>query len=198
MSIQDGRSRSSVGDKESSSIVEDAVTGVHPRTTEGFTFEEDTPEEKKLLRKIDMFLLPTIWIVYLLSYMVRRDVAPGWSQLLTEKYPFKDRSNIGNARVAGMGDDLALNDDRYYLVVVLFQVGYVVAEVPSNMILARSRPSLFIPALMLFWGATCAIIAAVQTWQQLVGLRFLLGIAEAGFSVWLALDRVHPLSIHIC
>lgn len=82
-----------------------------------------------------------------------------------------------------MGDDLKLDDTRYYLVVVLFQVGYVVAEVPSNMILARSRPSLFIPSLMVFWGASCAIIAVVQTWKQLVGLRFLLGIAEAGFSV---------------
>lgn len=82
-----------------------------------------------------------------------------------------------------MGDDLDLSDSRYYLVVVLFQVGYVIAEVPSNMILAKSRPSLFIPALMIFWGTSCAIIATVQTWKQLVGLRFLLGIAEAGFSV---------------
>ncbi|KAH8748894.1 pantothenate transporter liz1 [Diaporthe sp. PMI_573] len=122
----------------------------------------ETEAEKKLLRKIDMFLLPTIWLVYLLSYM--------------------DRSNIRNARVAGMGDDLELNDTRYYLVVVLFQVGYVLAEVPSNIILARSRPSLFIPALMIFWGTSCAIIAVVQSWKQLVGLRFLLGIAEAGFS----------------
>lgn len=82
-----------------------------------------------------------------------------------------------------MGDDLDLSDNRYYLVVVLFQVGYVIAEVPSNMILAKSRPSLFLPALMIFWGTICAIIATVHTWKQLVGLRFLLGIAEAGFSV---------------
>lgn len=75
-----------------------------------------------------------------------------------------------------MGDDLKLSDSR-------FQVGYVIAEIPSNMILARSRPSLFIPALMIFWGTSCATIAAAQTWKQLVGLRFLLGIAEAGFSV---------------
>ena len=52
-------------------MVEDAVTGGHPRTTDDFTFEEGTDAEKKLLRKIDMFLLPTIWVVYLLSYMVR-------------------------------------------------------------------------------------------------------------------------------
>jgi hypothetical protein len=49
-----------------------------------------------------------------------------------------------------MGDALQLTDDRYYIAVVLFQIGYVVAEVPSNMILARSRPSLFLPALTIF------------------------------------------------
>ncbi|PLB55492.1 pantothenate transporter liz1 [Aspergillus steynii IBT 23096] len=118
--------------------------------------------ERKLVRKIDLFLLPAIWIVYLLSYM--------------------DRSNLGNARVAGMGDDLHITEDRYFLAVVLFQVGYVVAEVPCNMILARSRPSLFIPAIMICWGAVCAAVGSVKTWQQLVAARFILGVAEAGFS----------------
>ncbi|KAF5983685.1 allantoate permease [Fusarium bulbicola] len=132
------------------------------QNSEGFIFEEETEAETKLLRKVDTYLLPSIWIVYLLSCM--------------------DRSSIGNARVAGMGQALELTDDRYYLVVVLFQIGYVLAEVPSNMILSRSRPSLFIPALMIFWGTSCAVIACVQKWQQLVGLRFLLGVAEAGFS----------------
>ncbi|OJJ08815.1 hypothetical protein ASPVEDRAFT_145300 [Aspergillus versicolor CBS 583.65] len=138
-------------------VLEDGTPQVHD-----FDFEENTAEEKKLLRKIDLFLLPAAWIVYLLSYM--------------------DRSNIGNARVAGMGDALEIDDSRYYLAVVLFQVGYVVAEVPANMILSVTRPSLFIPAIMLLWGSVCAILAAVQTWQQLVAMRFLLGIAEAGFS----------------
>ncbi|KAL4876778.1 major facilitator superfamily domain-containing protein [Aspergillus karnatakaensis] len=118
------------------------------RPMQQLDFEENTPAEKKLLRKIDLFLLPAAWIIYLLSYM--------------------DRSNIGNARVAGMGDALDIDDNRYYLAVVLFQIGYVVAEVPSNIILSATRPSLFIPAIM--------------TRQQLVGMRFLLGIAEAGFS----------------
>ncbi|KAI7341123.1 MFS general substrate transporter [Hortaea werneckii] len=122
----------------------------------------DPNAEKKLVRKIDLFLLPCIWIVYLLSYM--------------------DRSNLGNARVAGMGDDLGITDDSYYLAVVLFQVGYVIAEIPCNMILSRSRPSIFIPIIMVFWGAICILIGIVKTWEQLVGLRFVLGIAEAGFS----------------
>lgn len=51
-------------------MVEDAAAHEQPNTMDSFTFEEETEAEKKLLRKIDMFLLPTIWLVYLLSYMV--------------------------------------------------------------------------------------------------------------------------------
>ena len=82
-----------------------------------------------------------------------------------------------------MEEALNITDQSYYLAVVLFQVGYVIAEVPSNMILARWRPSLFIPCIMAFWGTVFALVRLVQTWQQLVGIRFVLGVAEAGFSV---------------
>jgi hypothetical protein len=49
-------------------------------------------EEKKLLRKIDLHLMPILWIMYVLNYV--------------------DRTNIGNAKIAGMGDDLKLDDQR--------------------------------------------------------------------------------------
>lgn len=88
-----------------------------------------------------------------------------------------------------MGDDLGITDNTYFLAVVLFQVGYVIAEIPCNMILSRSRPSLFIPVIMVFWGTMCALLGIVETWEQLVGLRFVLGIAEAGFSVSVAFAR---------
>ncbi|RSL51507.1 hypothetical protein CEP54_011387 [Fusarium duplospermum] len=57
-------------------------------------------EEKKLVRKIGMFLLPNIWLMYLLSYM--------------------DRTNIGNAKIAGMADDLELTSSQYSIVLVVF------------------------------------------------------------------------------
>jgi sugar (pentulose or hexulose) kinase len=57
-------------------------------------------EEKKLVRKIDFYLLPNIWIMYLLSYM--------------------DRTNIGNAKIAGMGDDLSLTSNQYSVALVVF------------------------------------------------------------------------------
>ncbi|KAF9871058.1 hypothetical protein CkaCkLH20_11475 [Colletotrichum karsti] len=149
--------------KPSMKTVEDTVEAENGNAFSGpINFEESTEEEKKLVRKIDLFLMPTIWAVYLLSYM--------------------DRSNIGNARVAGMGDALGITDNTYYLAVVIFQIGYVLAEVPCNMILSRSRPSRFIPIIMVIWGVICAATGAVKSWEQLVGIRLVLGISEAGFS----------------
>ena len=75
-------------------------------------FIEGTDEEKKLVRKVDLFLMPSIWILYCFSYM--------------------DRTNIGNARVAGMASDIGLSSTQYFLAIVVFQVGYVIAEIPSK------------------------------------------------------------------
>ncbi|KAL4747041.1 hypothetical protein BDW72DRAFT_197099 [Aspergillus terricola var. indicus] len=119
-------------------------------------------EEKKLVRKIDLFLLPNIWIMYLLSYM--------------------DRTNIGNAKVAGMSDDLGLTSSQYSIVLVVFFIGYVVFEPPSNMILVRSRPSLYLPAIMCLWGILTCIMSVVQHYHHLIVLRVFIGIVEAGFA----------------
>ncbi|KAH3911775.1 hypothetical protein HBI56_139450 [Parastagonospora nodorum] len=119
-------------------------------------------EEKALVRKIDMYLMPSIWFLYLLAYM--------------------DRTNIGNAKIAGMEEALNLSDTQYSLAINLFQVSYIVFSVPSNMILARMRPSRYIPTIMFLWGIVVAAKAAINTPAQLWGLRFALGALEAGFS----------------
>ncbi|KAL4882689.1 major facilitator superfamily domain-containing protein [Aspergillus karnatakaensis] len=122
----------------------------------------DTEEERKLVRKIDLFLLPTIWVMYLLSYM--------------------DRTNIGNALVAGMEHDLDLSSDRYSITLVVFFIGYVVFEVPSNMLLARIKPSIYLPALMFAWGIVTIGVAWVPSYRALIGFRVAMGILEAGFA----------------
>lgn len=122
-----------------------------------------TPEEeKKLVRKIDSFLLPTIWLMYLLSYM--------------------DRTNIGNAKIAGMGHDLRLSSNQYSVALVVFFVTYVVFEAPSNMILVRSRPSIYLPVIMTIWGALTCCMAAIKDYHHLVILRIFVGVFEAGFA----------------
>lgn len=98
-----------------------------------------------------------------------------------------------------MNKDIGLSSTQYFLAIVVFQVGYVIAEVPSkyassitmcmysiadfhSMIMSRWRPSLYIPCLMILWGTVATLMALVKTPAQLLGLRFLLGVMEAGFS----------------
>lgn len=54
-------------------------------------------------------------------------------------------------------------------------------EVPSNMILSRSRPSIFLPSIMLVWGALSAIMACAPTYGSMLAFRFILGCVESGF-----------------
>ncbi|KAK5114944.1 hypothetical protein LTR62_002103 [Meristemomyces frigidus] len=123
---------------------------------------ERSAEEKALVRKIDLCLLPVIWIMYLLSYM--------------------DRTNIGNAKVAGMTKDLKMDSNQYSISLVVFFITYVIFEVPSNLILSKTRPSRFLPTIMTLWGIATACMALVQSYHQLLALRLVIGILEAGFA----------------
>ncbi|KAH8786832.1 major facilitator superfamily domain-containing protein [Hyaloscypha finlandica] len=118
-------------------------------------------EEKKLVRKIDSFLLPTIFFMYLFSYM--------------------DRTNIGNARIAGMALDLNLGSNQYSFILVVFFIGYVLCEVPSNMILSRARPSVFLPTIMFLWGCVTIGMAWADSYEHLIAFRVVIGCLEAGF-----------------
>lgn len=73
-------------------------------------------EEKKLVRKIDLRLLPTIWLMYLLSYMDRTKYA---ISILRPQHLLTHLS-IGNAKIAGMADDLHLTSAQYSIVLVVF------------------------------------------------------------------------------
>lgn len=65
---------------------------------------------------------------------------------------------------------------------MVFFIGYCLFEVPSNMIIARARPSIYLPAIMFTWGAVAIALAGAKNYQQLAGIRAVLGLAEAGFS----------------
>jgi len=139
-----------------------AVLSNEPELAEALrNYVPQSAEEKKLVRKIDLFLMPMLWIMYILNYV--------------------DRTNIGNAKIAGMATDLELDDDRYAWVLSVFFFGYLICEVPSNMILSRSRPSLFLPSIMLVWGVLSALMSLSKTYGALLGFRFVLGCIEAGF-----------------
>ncbi|KAH8827214.1 major facilitator superfamily domain-containing protein [Flagelloscypha sp. PMI_526] len=122
--------------------------------------------EKALVRKIDKRIVPTVWVLYTLSYL--------------------DRANIGNAKVGGMEKALGLTSEQYSVVLLVFFISYVLFEIPSNMILSRVRPSLYLSGLCFIWGCIAASMGAVKNWQELAGVRFALGVAEAGFAPGIA------------
>ncbi|EJT75873.1 nicotinamide mononucleotide permease [Gaeumannomyces tritici R3-111a-1] len=147
-------------DRAPPSSLDEEARVVGPPQTAGYVAK--SKEEEALVRKIDCYLLPTIWIMYLCSYM--------------------DRTNIGNAKIAGMTQDLEMDSDMYSTALVVFFVGYVVFEVPSNMALSRTRPSVFLPTIMFLWGVLTTAMGFVPTYGALVGLRAAIGALEAGFA----------------
>lgn len=58
----------------------------------------------------------------------------------------------------------------------------MVFEIPSNLFIARVRPSLYLSGLCVLWGGVAACMAAATNWSQLAGVRFALGVIEAGFA----------------
>lgn len=94
---------------------------------------------------------------------------------------YLDRTNISFAGPNGMNRDLGLSQSMFGLASGLFFIGYLLLEVPSNMALHRFGARRWIARIMVTWG----IVATAMTWVPNAGwlyiLRFLLGIAEAGF-----------------
>ncbi|RFU23667.1 hypothetical protein B7463_g12671, partial [Scytalidium lignicola] len=125
-----------------------------------------TPEEKviekKLLRKIDGRILPLIIMVYLMNYI--------------------DRNNYAAAKVQGLMKDLKLSDQEYQTGLSILFVGYLLMQVPSNLILNyMGRPSLYIGACVMIWGLVSALTSQVQSYRGIIACRFFLGFVEAPF-----------------
>ncbi|KAB5515106.1 major facilitator superfamily transporter [Coniochaeta sp. 2T2.1] len=117
---------------------------------------------KKVIRKIDLRLVPVLLVLYLLAYL--------------------DKTNIGNAVIEGILPDLKLTGNQYNIALSIFFIPYVLAEVPSNMILNKfKRPSYYIATLVLLWGIVMTCTGFINHFGELCAIRFLLGLFEAGF-----------------
>ncbi|KAF4952159.1 hypothetical protein FGADI_6955 [Fusarium gaditjirri] len=126
----------------------------------GLGEEEAREAEKKLLRKIDMKLVPWLCLLYLICFL--------------------DRTNIGNAKIAGLLDDVHMDTHQFNLTLTIFYISYAVFEPLANVLLKWSKPSIFIPAIMVLWGASMLGMGFVKTWDGLMAARWFLGVTEAG------------------
>jgi len=120
-----------------------------------------TPEfQRSTLLKISWRLLPLIVVSYLVAYI--------------------DRTNVAFAALT-MNKDLGISAYMYGLGAGIFFIGYALFEVPSNMVLERVGARRWIARIMITWGIISGLMAATTGPISFLVLRFLLGVAEAGF-----------------
>ena len=115
---------------------------------------------RQVVRKVTWRIVPFTFLLYVISYL--------------------DRANIGYAALQ-MNHELALGAEAFGFASGIFFIGYFLFEVPSNVMLARYGARVWIARILVSWGIVSVLTAFVQTAEQLYILRFLLGVAEAGF-----------------
>ena len=116
--------------------------------------------ESSVIKKTMLRILPFVFICYVVAYL--------------------DRVNIGFAALE-MNADLALSAEIFGLLSGVFFLGYVVFEIPSNIIMSKVGARFWIARIMITWGIIEILTGFVQNSTHLYIARFLLGIAEAGF-----------------
>jgi MFS family permease len=122
--------------------------------------ETEKINERALVRRLDLTLLPPLTLLYLLSFL--------------------DRSNVGNARIEGLTTDLHMTGDQYLSGLTLYFIGYVLFEVPCNLILKVWTPRLWLPTLTLAWGIVATLMGVTQSRTGFYIVRFFLGVTESG------------------
>jgi MFS family permease len=86
-----------------------------------------------------------------------------------------------------MEEDLGLVGTQFNVAVSILNVGYMLAQLPSNMLLTRVRPSIYLPLCAAIWSCVSAATAGTQNYGGLIAVRFFLGIVEAPFFPFVAI-----------
>jgi MFS transporter, ACS family, tartrate transporter len=115
---------------------------------------------EKIIGKLRWRLLPFLFLLYVIAFL--------------------DRINIGFAALT-MNKELAITSQQFGLVAGIFFLGYSSFEIPSNLLMHKLGARIWIARILIVWGVVAALTGFVHTVHQLYLLRFLLGVAEAGY-----------------
>ncbi|KAK0663928.1 putative transporter [Cercophora samala] len=140
-----------------------AEDAIHTEKALGTIPHEENPRLDKILnRKFDLHILPWLFGIWLFSFI--------------------DRSNIGNARLAGLPEDLGIAGigTQFNLALLVFYIPYILVDVPSNLLLKKFRAGVYLPSLITAWGVVCLCIGFVKSYAGLIICRLLLGLFEGG------------------
>ncbi|KAH9917542.1 MFS general substrate transporter [Fomitopsis serialis] len=146
------------------SIVKQQVSDVSVTESDSELLSADArpAAERRLVRQLDLRLMPTIIVIFIMNYI--------------------DRSAVSSARLQGLTQDLHLTQIQYSTVLAVLCASYVPAQIPSNMILNRiARPSYYIPACVILWGLASALTGVTHNYAGIVLCRIAIGFPEAAF-----------------
>ncbi|KAM0271641.1 hypothetical protein ACHAQH_009029 [Verticillium albo-atrum] len=123
--------------------------------------EKTDPREIALVRKLDWWIMPILWLMYWLNYL--------------------DRNAIALAKLNTLEEDLNLTGSQYQTCVSILFVGYVIVGIPANMVVTRVRPSRWMASCMAVWAIISGLTAISRNYTGLLLTRFFLGISEAPY-----------------
>lgn len=119
-----------------------------------------TAIEVTTIRKLKTHIVPFVFVLFVINFV--------------------DRINIGFAALT-MNKELAITSQQFGVVSGIFFWGYFIFEIPSNLLLHRLGARIWIARILVSWGIVAILAGFVRTATHLYILRFLLGVAEAGF-----------------
>lgn len=127
--------------------------------------------ERKVLFKMDTHILPVLALLFLCSFI--------------------DRTNVGNAKILGLQRDIGITNHQYAIGLCVFYATYIASELPSNLVLKKLSPKIWLPLLTSVWGALTLCLGFVKGFGSFVGVRALLGVAEGGLLPGMVLYLSH-------
>lgn len=119
------------------------------------------PKEQKYLFKLDFFLLSSSMLGYFIKNL--------------------NQSNVATAYVNGMDEYFNMNSNQYNYLVTLWTVGYIIGQIPSNLILHRISARYYLGGLEISWALLTVLMIVCEDLKSLYALRFFLGLLESGF-----------------
>ncbi|TFY67771.1 hypothetical protein EVJ58_g1414 [Rhodofomes roseus] len=148
--------------KDAVTVAVDATVNIEQLARRGEQYKLRFPEvnEAKLMRKIDLKVIPVLCVMYLLAYL--------------------DRVNIGNAVLFGLKEDLRLEGTQYNSALVVFFIPYMLFDIPFNALVKRLRPHVWLSMSMFLFGLLSVCQGLTQNLSGLVATRFFLGLVESG------------------
>ncbi|KAI8931058.1 hypothetical protein NX059_012069 [Plenodomus lindquistii] len=117
--------------------------------------------ERMFVQKLDIYLITMLSLGYFIKNLAQ--------------------TNISNAYVSGMKEDLAMNKNEINLIDTAWTVGYVIGQIPSQIVLTKVRPSLWLPTCELVWTVLTFCLVSAKTSNHVIAIRFLIGLWESAF-----------------